>query len=95
MCRIEVSMFIEVNVDRKTRYRSYNFDKLFFFFSVEVITSINILTSIRHIYMSELQLYCTIDEKNESEFRENPYSRYFSPSFHEYPVKISQLPDAN
>jgi hypothetical protein len=26
-CRIEVSMFIEVNFDRKTCYRSYNFDK--------------------------------------------------------------------
>jgi hypothetical protein len=46
------SMFIEVNFDRKICYRSYNFDKLFFFFPVEVITSINILTSIRHIYIN-------------------------------------------
>ncbi len=46
--------------------------------------------------MSELQLYCTIDEKqNESELRENLCSTYYSPSFSEYPVKISQLHDAN
>jgi len=47
------------------------------------------------LYMSELQLYCTIDEKqNESELRDNLCSTYYSLSFSEYLVKISQLPDA-
>ena len=45
--------------------------------------------------MSELQLYYTIEEKNtESGFRENLIPTYCFPSFSEYPVKISQLPDA-
>ncbi len=34
-------------------------------------------------------------KKNESVFKENLYSTYCSPSFSEYTVKISQLPDAN
>ncbi len=45
--------------------------------------------------MSQLQLCCTVDEKNETVFKENLCSTYCSPLFPKYPVRISQLPDAN
>ncbi len=41
--------------------------------------------------MNELQLFCTIVKKIESEFRKKFSSTFCSPSFSEGVVKISQL----
>jgi hypothetical protein len=43
--------------------------------------------------MSELQLFCTIDKKNESAPRENPVRTFCFLSFSESVVEISALPD--
>lgn len=44
--------------------------------------------------MSQLQVYCTVDKKHGSEFGKNLCSTYCPPTFFEYPVQISRLPDA-
>ncbi len=45
--------------------------------------------------MSELQLFCKIDKKNESAPRENPIRTFCPLSFSESVVKISALPDSS
>ncbi len=42
-----------------------------------------------------MQLFCTIDKKNESAPRENPIRTFCSLSFSESVVKISALPDSS